>query len=306
MEAEMNLSKALKDYMKIRTYSGFKLRSVKNVLEKFITFMKINKSSHITVTEALNFSTKSKKCSSFEHSRKLRIIRQFSIYVKMFDFKTEIPPKDALPVSYQRRTPYIYTKEEIIGVLNACIKIKSSNSFYPLTFYTLFGLVSVTGMRTQEAINLERSSIDMDLGIITINGTKFNRSRKIPIHSTTIQALKEYDKERDKAFKNHISSYFFVNNVGKKLVSSTVQKIYREVCVEAGLRSKFESSGPRIIDFRHTLAVSTLIRCYRECLNVDNVMPILSTYLGHINPENTYWYLTATPELLNLINKQLE
>lgn len=161
-------------------------------------------------------------------------------------------------------------------------------------------------MRISEALALDCESVDLTHGIITIRESKYRKSRKIPIHTSTVKILVRYAKDRDRCYGKRKSPYFFVNNFGAGLEASSVSKVFRKVCAIAGLRKKGEPGGPRIIDMRHTFAVKSLIRCYREGLNADVIIPALSTYLGHENPVNTYWYLTATPELLSLINIHLE
>ena len=174
------------------------------------------------------------------------------------------------------------------------------------TYYTLLGLIAVTGLRPSEALNLERDSVDMPLGIITIRNSKFRKTRKIPVHKSTIKVLQKYVKHRDQYFRKKMSPYFFVDKRGYGLQASTVRYNFAKICIRAGLRNKGEHGGPKMMSFRHTFAVKTLVRCYLDGLNVDIVMPILSTYLGHENPIHTYWYLSATPELFGLINALLE
>lgn len=302
----MNLFKILKKYLDVRCRSGYTLKNTKLFLENFLLYIKSKKNCHIKTKLAFDFVTQNQNCTTYESARKLRKIRLFAIYLKTFDPKTEIPPKDLLPYKYNRRTPYIYTKKEINNLLLTC---KNQSSRYPLhsfTHYTLFGLVAITGMRTSEVINLEHKCVDLDKGIITILESKFKKSRMIPIHQSTINSLQEYAKKRDYYFKKKTSPYFFVNNFGKKLEASSVRSVFNKVCQKIGLPISSKSFGPRIIDLRHTFAVNTIIRSYQKGLDVDTVIPVLSTYLGHVNPGNTYWYLTATPELLKLISNLVE
>jgi len=204
----MDLFKMLKKYLDVRSLSGYTLKGTKSLLEHFLFYLKSKRACHITMKLALDFATQSPNCTTYESARKLSKIRLFAIYLKTIDPKTEIPPKDMLPYKYNRRTPYIYTKEEITNLLLAC---KNQSSRYPLhsfTHYTLFGLVAITGMRTSEVINLERGCVDLNKGIITILESKFNKSRIIPIHSSTINNLQEYAERRDCLFKKKASPFF--------------------------------------------------------------------------------------------------
>jgi integrase len=173
------------------------------------------------------------------------------------------------------------------------------------TAYIFFGLIAVTGMRTSEALALDDESVDLSSGIIEIRNTKFKKSRKLPLHASTTIMLKRYVKNRDKHYPIRKTLAFFINCRGDRLGATSVQKSFRKMCITGDVFTK-GSLDPRIIDLRHTFAVTNLLRCYQEDLDVDQTVAFLSTYLGHENPENTYWYLTSTPELLNLINQRTE
>lgn len=300
------LFKAVQEYLCMRHQLGFKLDTAKYVLNGFAAYAQRKKASHITNELALEFATQNRNSSPFRSAVKLGIIRRFALHLRTMDPHTEVPAPDLLPYSYHRRSPYIYSNSDIIKLLNACINLPTSNPLRSQTYYTLFGLIAITGMRIGEALALDCESVDLTLGIITIRESKFRKSRKIPIHTSTIKRLAEYAKDREHCYGKQKSPYFFVNNLGDGLEESSVCKVFIKACVAAGLRKKGQSGGPRIIDLRHSFAVRTLIRCYKEGLNADSIIPTLSTYLGHENPVNTYWYLTATPELLSLINTRLE
>lgn len=300
----INLSKILKEYLTLRRQLGFDLRNAEHILKSFILYMKQKGEYRITVKIALEFSTKNQKTSLIWQAKKLGIVRKFASYLCMYDAKTEIPSKELLSNSYHRRPPYIFSDEEIIRLLESCKNLLMKNPLRAKTYYTFFGLIAVTGMRTAEALALRRNAVDLEQGIITIFETKFRKTRKIPIHPSTTQVLKEYSEFRDQKLKKKISEYFFVNDHGQKL-SAYVRDIFKKACISAGLQKKGDFS-PRILDLRHSMAVKTLINCYNAGVNADRVIPSLSMYLGHENPKHTYWYLTATPELMGLIVDRVE
>jgi integrase len=283
------------------------LQNGKNVLNRFAAYVTSKKSLHITNQLALEFATQNHNSSPHQWCVTLGIIRRFATHLRMIDPHTEVPPPDLLPPhSYHRRSPYIYSTSDISKLLNACNNLLTQDPLDAQTYYTLFGLIAVTGMRTGEALALGRESVDFKLGIITIRESKFRKSRKIPIHISAVKKLLIYATARDRYFGKPRSSYFFVNKQGTGLKPPSVYSVFNKVCLEVGLRKKGKPGGPRIVDLRHTMAVNTLIRCYEDGLNTDVMIPALSTYLGHENPVNTYWYFTGTPELLNLINIRLE
>jgi integrase/recombinase XerD len=299
------LRKHIQEYLCMRYQLGFKLVNTTRVLNNFATYMEQNKAPHIITKLALAFAQKS-ACSPFYCAVKLRIIRRFALHLHTIDPLTEIPEDHLLPYSYRRHSPYIYSDADVLSLLDACKTLLSNHPLYAHTYYTLFGLIVVTGMRTAEVLALTHQSVDLSKGVITISESKFHKSRKIPIHATTIEMLSKYTRHRAKYFDKNQSPYFFVNSKGTKLNPSSVQRVFRQISIAAGLRNKSDSKGPRIMDFRHKFAVRALERCYDEGVNPNTVMPVLSMYLGHENPTNTYWYLTGTPELLTAINNHLE
>jgi integrase/recombinase XerD len=298
------LIKAVQKYLTMRYQLGYKLKRATSVLKGFSAYAKQKKVSHITTKIALEYATQNLNAAPPSWASRLGIIRRFALHMRLLDPLTEVPPPDLLPYSYRRRSPYIYSENDILKILKACNIL--SNPLDAKTYYTLLGLIAVTGLRPGEALNLERDSVDMSLGIITIRDSKFRKTRKVPVHKSTIKKLQEYVKYRDQYFRKKMSPYFFVDKRGYGLRAGTVRSIFGKICIQAGLRNKEKHVRTRIMDFRHTFAIKTLVRCYLDGLNADIVMPILSMYLGHENPIHTYWYLSATPELFGLINARLE
>jgi integrase len=167
-------------------------------------------------------------------------------------------------------------------------------------------LLAVTGTRLCEAINLDRSDVDLETGLILIRQTKFNKSRQLPLHSTTISALKEYAKQRDMLCKKPTAPSFFVSTRGTRLIDVVVHRVFRQLIAQLGLEPRAGSGQPRIHSLRHNFAVSTLRDWYRSGMDVTSKLPILSAYLGHVDPISTYWYLQATPDLLELAAQRIE
>jgi len=298
------LSKLLEQYLTIRRQLGFELRDVEFVLKGFVLYVEQKKKRHIIAKIALEFATKNQKCTLPSQAAKLGIIRRFALYVRTFDAKTEVPSKELLPCSYHRRLPYIFSDGEIIRILETCQELWKENPLCARSYYTFFGLIAVTGMRSGEVLALCRDAVDLKQGIITITESKYRKTRKIPIHSSTTKVLKQYSEFRDRHLKKKSSEKFFIKERGHALTPS-VRNTFKKVCLSAGINieGKFP---PRLLDFRHTFAVKTLVNCYKTGVNPNTILPTLSMYLGQENPKNTYWYLTATPELMGLIVNHLE
>ena len=244
-------------------------------------------------------------CSLFQQSVKLGIIRRFALYLQTIDSQTEVPPQHLLTCSYKRPTPYIYTINEIREIQVALLNLPSKCQMERYTLYTIFGLLAATGMRINEALSLRYDSLDLIRGLITIRESKFKKSRIIPIHASVKNELKKYAIYRDKHCVVKSSSFFFVTVRGNEFRADSFRKAFAEALVLAGLKWE-QNHKPRVMGLRHTFATMTLARCHKEKRGATAMLVALSRYLGHENPANTYWYFSATPELLRYINNRLE
>jgi integrase/recombinase XerD len=299
------LYEAVREYLTIRRQLGFNLRNVEATLNSFVSFLKRKNADRITTQLALEFVTANPKASSSWQASKLGVIRRFASYLHAFDIRVEVPSTELLPFSYHRRPPYIFTDSDIVNLLEIFQRNMTRKSIDAQTYYALFGLIAVSGMRTGEALALKDNSVDLKQGIITIYESKFRKSRKLPIHRSAIETLKHYCRCRNKHLGKKKSEYFFVNNRGNKLNNTIVQDTFKKACIKAeiGREAKF---CPRITDLRHYFAIKTLVNCYKKKINPETVIPTLSMYLGHENPKHTYWYLTATEELMAFVGKCVE
>lgn len=300
-----SLRQGVNEYLEYRHRLGFKLKMTRCWLISFLSFMEINQEKHITIKRALAFATIDPESKPITYAKRLSAIRKFAIYWSATDPKTEIPPKNLLPNSYKRSLPYIYTDAEIVRLLE--YREDSNNTFNQYAYFVLFGLLAVTGMRIGEALALLVEDVDLQNGIITIRESKFRKSRHIPVHKSTIKVLKKFADYRDRYFQNQVSSYFLVHHKGKKLFRSEAERIFRDRLIKTGIAKQKEHCHPTIMSLRHSFAVKILLKWYKQDLtSIDSHIYILSTYLGHVRPSNTYWYLTATPELLKLVVARCE
>jgi integrase len=207
---------------------------------------------------------------------------------------------------YPRRTPHIYTDNEILRLIKAAKRTRAPKGLWGWTFSTLFGLLAVTGMRVAESVNLNREDVDLKEGILTIHETKFRKSRLVPLHSSTVKTLQRYARLRDRLFPELKSGSFFVTEWGRRLRAKAVGKKFLAVSRKINLRGPKGTPGPHLHDLRHAFAVNTMLGWYRSGVDVEAHMPELSTYLGHLSTAETYWYVSAVPELLYLAAQKLE
>ena len=300
------LQTALKDYLAIRRQLGFKLCDEESLLTKFIMFIEQQDASFITRDLALSWAMQPKNVLPAWWAKRLSMVRGFAQYLSAGDTRTEIPPQGLLPYRYRRRLPYIYRDEEIRQLIEAAQQLPSLIGLRRYTYSTLFGLIAVTGMRMRESIRLKCEDVDLKNGILTINDTKFGKSRLVPIHGSTQRALERYECQRNQIYPNPIDPSFFLSDQGGRLTYWIVRHTFVKLSRQIGLRANSDSFGPRLHDFRHTFAVRTILNWYRSGIDVERQIPMLATYLGHTHVSDTYWYLSAVPELMQLAAKRLE
>ena len=174
------------------------------------------------------------------------------------------------------------------------------------TFHALLGLLSVTGLRVGEALRLKLDDVDLDNGVLTVRGTKFGTSRLVPIHASTRDVPASYRTRRASLLGGFDADHFFVTGTGPPLDGGDVRRTFYHLSRQIGLRGMNDGHGPRLHDFRHRFAVETLLGWYRSGQDVERRLPVLSTYLGHVHVSDTYWYLSAHPELMTLAMTRLE
>ncbi len=298
-----DLAESARQYLKLRRALGFKLEHAGLYLPDFVAFLAAHRSPVITTALALRWAQQPLTALPVSWARRLDAIRGFARYQHALDPRTEVPPSDLIPRGGRRPRPYIYTDGEIAALMQAARRLS-----YPLqaaTYETVIGLLAVTGMRIGEVRALDDGDVDWARSLLMVNRTKFQKSRLVPVDRSTLAALRRYVAERDRVFPRRPTPSFFVTSVGTRLVKQYFGHVFRRLVRTSGIGRDGERR-PRIHDMRHTFAVNTLRDAYRSGSDAEHRMLSLSTYLGHVCPSATYWYLTATPELLGLACRRLE
>jgi integrase/recombinase XerD len=302
----MPWGKAIEDYVDMRRGLGFKLVEAKVGLLNFASFLEQRDAAHITITLAMEWAQQDKSAPPAEWAKRLSFIRGFARHWSAYDSQTEVPPCGLLPHRPGRARPYLYSEDEARQLLAAAQRCRSIDPLRPSTYYCLIGLLAVTGLRLGDALNLRTEDLDRSQGILTIRGAKFGKSRLVPLHATTQEVLTDYGNRRDLRFGLRSEAFFFVNKNGNRLDKGEVHRMFYVLSRQIGLRAVDASRGPRLHDFRHRFAVETLVQWYRSGQGVERRLPVLSTYLGHSHVADTYWYLSACPELMGLAVKRFE
>ena len=303
------LRQAAEQYLQLRRDLGCKLRETGRLLEDFVAFAERKGAPHVTTDLALRWAQQPAGVQPATWASRLRIVRRFALWLSAADRRTEVPLAGLLPGRYVRRRPYIYSDAEIKDLVRAAGQLASAAGLRGRTYATLFGLVAVTGMRISEVVALDREDVDLDEGILRIRRTKFGKSRLVAVHDSTRQVLAEYARERDRIVRRPAAPAFFLSEGGDRVTACAARYNFAKVSREVGLRAPTagrHGRGPRLHDMRHRFAVCTLLRWYRAGIDVEREIPKLATYLGHVHVNETYWYLEAVPELLELAARRLE
>ena len=298
------LRSALADYLALRRSLGFALERTERLLAQFVAYLEAAGAEAVTVDVAVAWATLPDAADPSWYAHRLSVVRGFAKHLAFIDERTEVPPADLLPYRKRRATPYLYSPEDVSALMAAAALFPSP--LRQATLSTLVGLLYVTGMRVGEAIRLDRDDVDLTNGILVVRDSKFGKSRELPVHATTAAALDGYANQRDRLCPQTPSPAFFISLAGTRLRYCNVHSAFGRLVRAAGLTPRSATCRPRPHDLRHAFAVSTLIGWYEDGGDVQARLPHLSTYLGHVHPANTYWYLTAAPELLALAAARLE
>jgi len=303
------LRKAMQQYLSLRRSLGFKLINAESTLQSFVAFAERETTAYVTTDLALRWVKLSTAKEPATLADRLNIVRRFAIWRSAVDERTEVPPKNLLPYRYQRKPPYIYSDEEIERLVEAARRLGSPKGLRGPTYATLFGLIAVTGMRISEAVSLDRQDVDLQESVLNIRESKFRKSRLVPVHVTTRDVLLDYAAKRNQMFPVRQSAAFFVSERGTRVTQWAARDNFAVVSRQIGIRKKIKGKrvgcGPRLHDMRHRFAARTLVDWYRAGINVEREIHKLSTYLGHAHVNDTYWYLEAVPELLELATQKL-
>jgi len=223
-------------------------------------------------------------------ARRLEIVRTFAKHLLLTEPQTQVPPRHWLGPAHRRRSPHLYTDAQVQQLLRRAGRLKGR--LQPHTWQTLIGLLACTGLRISEAMRLQLSDVDWNQALLIIRHSKFGKTRLVPLHRSARSALRAYARRRQELFPH--AEYFFVSETGNPLAHSTVGQAFTRL--RAGI--PFNRRPPRLHDLRHTMASRVLQRWQSSRKGAAHRVLVLSRYLGHSNVEDTYWYLTALPQLL--------
>lgn len=292
------------EYLALRRSLGVKLVEAERMLNGFLDHLEARGASTVTVELALEWATLPREATPWWWRQRLSAVRGYARYLQAFDPRAEVPPTGLIYSRVPRATPYVFKDDELVRLLSAASKLRPA--LRGATYRTLLGLLAVSGMRVSEAFGLDDCDVDTDEALIVVRHGKCGKERELVVHPSTADALDEYRRVR-RRFAQPKAPAFFVSTRGTRLHYSNVLLVFHQLLDEVGVgATQANGRSPRLHDFRHRFAITSLLGWYRDGLDVQRHLPVLSTYLGHAHPADTYWYLSATPELLAMAVRRLE
>ena len=303
------LRDALTKYVALRRALGTQLRDAAVTLSHFVEFLEREGAEVISTELAVRWARQPAHAQRATWAARLTLVRQFAAWLSVIDPRTEVPPRRILEARRTRPTPHIYTEQQIAELMAEAARLPSRTGLRALTYVTLIGLLASTGLRPGEALALVGPNVDLQNGILAVRDTKFGKSRFVPVDDTTRVALAHYAERRDQLCPLRRTTAFLVSEHGARLHPTAARQTFGRISCTIGLRAGAGphriGRGPTLRDFRHSFATKRIVEWYRTGMDVERELPKLSTYLGHVQVADTYWYIQAIPELLQLATEQL-
>lgn len=297
MKRPVTMASKVEAYLSFRRSLGFRLKIEGGMLRQFAAFADSRGYRGPLTTELmLSWASATMSPDRMYAARRLEVVRCLARHLAATEPGTEIPARGLLGPAHRRTTPHIYTQAEVNSLIAMAGRLDPPGGLRPRTYQTLIGLLTATGLRISEALRLGRVDADLTQGLLIIRQTKFRKTRLVPLHATTSAALQTYVDARHRAVPMPVCDRFFIRESGAPLAYSTVRQTFRTLCDRAKVTGS--RRPPRLHDFRHTFACRCVERWADARTDPASAVAALSVYLGHAKVTDTYWYLTATPDLL--------
>jgi len=298
------LEHGLAEYLTLRHSLGYKLERAGQLLADFVAFAAASGAEHLTTDLALSWAVRSSNPQSGWRAQRLGAVRCFARYLHAVDPLHEVPPTRLLPPGQGRPAPLLYSPEQVAALMTAARRLASP--LRAATLETVIGLLAVTGLRVGELMALDIDDVEFDTGLLVVKTSKTNRSRLVALHESSLDALRAYLAERERLVPPDRGRSLFVSTAGTRLSSEGLGAAFAEVVALAGLAASRDGKRPRLGGFRHSFAVQRLLNWHEDGRDVQAMLPVLSCFLGHVSPASTYWYLSASPELLAAAARRVE
>jgi integrase len=311
MSRRVTLSQQAQRYLRERRRLGFQLRSMGHALRSFTRYMDQLKPCRPVTLELMAQWARQDRGHSTDPrtwAQRLKILRPFTRWLQQFEPSTEVPDDTVFGPIGERVAPHIFTEQELAELVRAAGQL--SPELRGATYSTLFALIASTGLRVSEAVRLNNADVDLKAGVLTVRCTKFAKSRHVPLHSSAIEPLRRYRRLRDRWVTPTADSPFFVGSRGRRrgeqLSTHQVDRVFASFRSQLRWRNRGAHHAPRVHDLRHSFVVHRILAWQSQGIDIDQAMLSLSTYVGHAMVTNTYWYLTAIPELMAIAGRKFE
>jgi integrase/recombinase XerD len=299
------MTEAAQQYLRLRRALGYELEEPGRLVLAFAGHLDGLGVALVTADAAAEWATAPQGTEPYWHWLRMSALRGFAIYLHSLDPRHQVPPSDMLPRHYTRPAPYLFSEDEIAALIRAAGRMRHGPAV-TATYQTLIALLAVTGMRPGEACQLDRDHFSPRDRTLTIVRSKFGKTRQLLLDPTTVTALEEYGRHRDRLHPHPAEPSLLVSMQGTRMDIIPTERVFARLARAAGIQPLSTRTRPRMKDLRHTFAVSTLISWYQSGADVEARLPALSAWLGHVDPRASYWYLQASPELLALAARRAE
>lgn len=311
MNAVVTMQTRVEAYLAERRRLGYHLRSTGPALKSFARYvdsLELAGPLKVEVMAAWARQAKTNSNDPTTWARRLKRLRPFTRWLQQFDPGTEVPDSTVFGPIGWRPAPHIFTEQEVLELLAAARRLEPD--LRGATYEALFGLLAATGLRVSEAVHLRQADVDLHGGLLTVRQTKFDKSRYVPLHPSTTEALRGYQGLRNLSISAKEDTPFFVGTRGRRLGCDLslrqVDRIFQQLREQLGWVNRGSHTAVRVHDLRHRFIVTRLLRWHAQGVDIDQAMLALSTYVGHAKVTNTYWYLSGVPELMGLAAERFE
>lgn len=294
----------IKAYITYRRCLGYSLARVEMHLTTFARFAEETGQQHLTLPLCISWASLAK--SQHAKMRRMTWLRGFAKYWQLYDEDTEIPPLGLFECRLKRSIPHIYTEEELVVLLKAAGRLLPNNRLCSATCRMVFGLLAATGLRPSEALDLTDSDVDFEAASLFVREGKFKKERVVPLHPSVNEELRRYRKLRNRSIRNQLATHFFVFDGNRRSAQRILNEVLRTICTDLGWHPRGDYPRHRLYDFRHSFIVRSALAIYKKGADIDRSILALSTYVGHSNITDTYWYFTAIPELMEMAAKRFQ